>query len=461
MTIDNKNIGRLFILLAICSLLLGLIFGVIGGLQYILPPFLKEQLAFQKTRPLHVYLIVSWIFSTAVGCIYYFLPAVTGRKLYSAPLALAHFTIQVIILLIVITGFYAGRFSGREYLEFPAWVSFLILFNWILFMINFFASVPFKFNSAPAYVWMWATGIVFYFITMAEAQLWLLPYFNNNIVRDLTIQWKALGSMVGAWNMLIYGTSMYVMESITKDKTLGRSKTAYFFYFLSLTNLMFNWGHHTYIVPSSPLVKEVSYIISMTELLFIGKIIYTWRQSYLAAKLNYHYLPFRILSTGDLWVLLNLILSIAISVPAINRYTHGTHITVAHAMGATIGINTMLLLGSLFFIADKIAPEILKKRKNYFSFSMRLLNVSLMVFWMSLLVSGLIKSIDMQRKDAFAVIMQNLQPYFKIFTFSGILVLLGLFLILVPLLNLFSVNMDSEKMEHIQVPRLMQESEQN
>jgi nitric oxide reductase subunit B len=356
---------------------------------------------------------------------------------------MAHWILQVIILVIVVTGFFAGRFSGREYLEFPQWVSLLILFNWVLFMINFFASIPFRFNNAPAYLWMWATGILFYFITMTEAQLWLLPYFNNNIVRDLTIQWKALGSMVGSWNMLVYGTGMYIMEAITKDKMVSRSKTAYFFYFLSLTNLMFNWGHHTYIVPSSPLVKEISYIISMTELLFIGKIIFTWRQSYLAAKMNYHYLPFRILSTGDLWVLLNLILAVSISIPAINRYTHGTHITVAHAMGTTIGINTMLLLGSIFFIVDQINPGTLKKLKKYFSFSMRLLNVSLMVFWVSLLISGVIKSMDVQRKDAFAVIMQDLQPYFKIFTGSGILVMLGLFLILIPLVKLFSKEIPS------------------
>ncbi len=174
---------------------------------------------------------------------------------------------------------------------------------------------------------------------------------------------------------------------------------------------------------------------------------YTWRQSYLADKLNYQYLPFRILSTGDRWILLNLILSIAISVPAINRYTHGTHITVAHAMGATIGINTMLLMGSIFYIADELNPGLLVRLKKYFSFSMRLLNVSLMVFWVSLLASGMIKSMDMQRKDSFAVMMQNLQPWFKVFTGSGILVLLGLFLMLTPLAKLFSGNIDPAKIK--------------
>jgi len=182
----------------------------------------------------------------------------------------------------------------------------------------------------------------------------------------------------------------------------------------------------------------------MTELLFIGKIIYNWRKSYMAAKLNYHYLPFRILSTGDLWILLNLILSIVISVPAINQYSHGTHITVAHSMGATIGINTMLLLGSIFYIVDKTAPELLQKKKTYFAFSLRLFNVSLMVFWGSLLISGIIKSIDTQRKDSFAQIMTHLQPYFKIFTGSGVFVLLGLFLMLIPLIKLFSKSISTE-----------------
>ncbi len=434
---DHKKIGSLFIVLGLSSLLIGLFFGSIGGLQYILPPFLKEQLAFQKTRPLHVYLVINFIFSTASGCIYYFLPAASGRKLYSVKLGLVHFSLQAFILLIIVSFFFAGKFSGREYLEFPPWISLIILGSWILFMINFFKSIPFSFNHAPVYMWSWSTGLIFYFITMTEAHLWLLPYFNNNIVRDLTVQWKALGSMVGAWNMLVYGTSMFVMESISGDKTINKSKTAFFFYFLGLTNLMFNWGHHTYIVPSSHIVKDVSFIISMTELLIIGKIIYNFRKSYIEAKLKYHHLPFRLLSFADGWIFLNLVLSIIISVPAINLYTHGTHITVAHAMGATIGINTMLLLGSVFFILDEMNETMMERFKKYFGFAIVLLNISLLIFWASLIGSGIAKSMDMQEKNFFAVIMDHLKPYFTVFTGSGILVMIALFLILIPIFKTF------------------------
>ena len=65
--------------------------------------------------------------------------------------------------------------------------------------------------SRNLYVW-----IIYLFV------LWLLLYFNNNIVRDITVQWKAMGSMVGSWNMLVYGTSMYLMEKMTGDRTVNR-----------------------------------------------------------------------------------------------------------------------------------------------------------------------------------------------------------------------------------------------
>jgi nitric oxide reductase subunit B len=433
---NHKKIGSLFIMLGVSCLLLGLFFGSLGGLQYLLPPFLKEQLAFQKTRPLHVYLVIQFIFATAVGCIYYFLPLVAGRKLYSDRLGWIHFILQSFILILVVCFFFAGKFSGREYLEFPPWISLIILGSWIIFMFNFFKTIPLSFNQVPVYVWSWSTGLIFFFITMTEAHLWLLPYFNNNIVRDLTVQWKALGSMVGAWNMLVYGTSMFVMEAISGDKKINASKTAFFFYFLGLTNLMFNWGHHTYIVPSSPLVKEVAFIISMTELLILGKIIYNFRKSYIEAKSKYHHLPFRFLSFADGWIFLNLILAILISVPQINFYTHGTHITVAHAMGATIGINTLLLLGSVFFIIDEIDPNIINKLKKYFGSIIVFINISLFVFWITLIASGIAKSIDMQQHNFFAVMMDHLQPYFKVFAASGIALMLGLLMILVPVFRI-------------------------
>ncbi|HEY6063299.1 MAG TPA: cbb3-type cytochrome c oxidase subunit I [Chitinophagaceae bacterium] len=422
--------AKAFLVLALSYLLFGLLLGVIGGFQYILPPFLKNQLSFQQTRPLHVYLVITWLFTAAQAGIYYYLPRVSNRPVYWQQGIWIHFILQLMVSLIIITCFFLGYFGGKEYLEFPPLLGAFIMLFWIPFTINFFLTLRPNYKTAPVYVWMWSTGIIFFFITLSESYLWLFDFFHTNIVRDMTVQWKALGSMVGSWNMLIYGTGMYVMEQTSGNSKPSRSPLAFFFYFLGLTNLMFNWGHHTYIVPAAPWIKNVAYFISMTELLILANIIWQWRKTMNEARKNYHRMPYRLLSYADGWILLNLTLAIIISVPAWNYYTHGTHITVAHSMGATIGINTMLLLASVFFIIKKEKPEAFEKRKRWVGRGIVITNIALLVFWASLLGSGLVKISSKLNNEIFQNMMLKCEPYFKVFAYSGTVILLGLFILI-------------------------------
>lgn len=418
--------AKAFLLLAMGYLLAGLVFGLLSGFQYILPSFLKSQLEFQKTRPLHVYLVLSWIFTAAQAGIYYYLPRVSNRRLFWQKGAWLHFLLQGGASLLIVISFFMGKFGGKEYLEFPPWLGAGIILSWIPFSINFFATLRPDFLKAPVYYWSWSTGIVFFFITMGESYLWSFDFFHTNIVRDITVQWKALGSMVGSWNMLVYGTGMYIMEQISGDTKPNRSPLAFFFYFLGLTNLMFNWGHHTYIVPAAPWVKTVAYVISMTELLILGYMILQWKKTLGNTKKNYHLIPYRLLSFADAWIFLNLSLAIIISVPAWNYYTHGTHITVAHAMGTTIGINTMLMFASVFYILQKENLPAFTQTKKWISAGILVSNISLVVFWSSLLGSGLVKIAGKINNKIFYTIMQECQPWFKVFTYSGVVILLGL-----------------------------------
>lgn len=418
--------AKAFLLLAMSYLFLGLIFGLLGGFQYILPSFLQDQLSFQKTRPLHVYLVLTWIFTAAQAGIYYYLPRTSNRNLFWQQGAWLHFILQAITSLLIIISFFQGKFGGREYLEFPPWLGACIIISWIPFAINFFATLRPDFSKAPVYYWSWSTGIVFFFITMGESYLWTFDFFRTNVVRDITVQWKALGSMVGSWNMLVYGTGMYIMEKISGDTKPNRSPLAFFFYFLGLTNLLFNWGHHTYIVPAAPWVKTVAYLISMTELLILGYMIFQWKKTLGNAKKNYHLIPYRLLSFADAWIFLNLILAIVISVPAWNYYTHGTHITVAHAMGATIGINTMLMFASVFYILQKENPHGFEKRKKWSGRTILILNIFLLLFWISLLGSGLVKMAGKINNQSFNEMIQSCQPWFKAFAYSGIIIFISL-----------------------------------
>ena len=437
-TFSSDRTALAFLVLSMCYLLAGLLFGVLGGFQYILPPFLKEALAFQKMRPLHVYLVISWIFTASQGCIYYFIPRVAGKKLVWEKGASIHFYMQLLLSAGIIISFFAGAFSGREYLEFPSWFGLLIILSWIPFAINFFVTIRADYSKAPVYIWSWSAGILFFFITMAESYLWLADYFRDNIIRDVTVQWKALGSMVGSWNMLVYGTALFIMEKMNSDESAAKKPVAFFFFFLGLTNLMFNWGHHTYIVPAAPWVKTVAYLISMTELLILGHIIYKWRRTLSGAQKNYHLLPYRLLSFADAWIFVNLALAIVISIPQLNFYTHGTHITVAHAMGATIGINTMLLFGCLLFVLQKEKPLLFQRFRTSFSRGASLTNIALAIFWTSLLGSGMVKIAGQLERQSFQRIMQQCEPLFKVFTVSGVFILLGILMMIIAALRIMA-----------------------
>lgn len=283
---------------------------------------------------------------------------------------------------------------------------------------------------------MWLTGIIFFLFTYLESNLWLIPYFRDSLVKDMTIQWKSYGSLVGSWNMLIYGSSIYLMDKIAGNKKYSLSKTGFGIYFLGLFNLMFNWGHHIYTLPTAPYIKHIAYAVSMSELLLFGRMIWQWKTSVASARKYFYYRPYQFLIAADFWIFMTLGLAIAMSVPALNIYMHGTHVIVAHTMGATIGINTMLLLAFAFEIIGG-GSVCGSKQRSIIKWGYWLMNCSLFVFWTALIVAGFLKSYwEFRQPDLpFGLMMISLKPWFHLFYFSGVVLATGFVMVVYPLLK--------------------------
>ena len=434
----NKNkptTSRLFMIAGLGLLAAGLLFGLTGAWQYLVPGSLKEYLSFERIRPLHVSSVVFWIIFGATGAVLTYLQQYTGKKLYSPLLVKIQLSIFAGSVITILISYTAGIFGGREYWEFHPALAIPIAAGWILFIINFIRSLS-SFRKQPVYVWMWITGLFFFLFTFIESYLWLFPYFRNSVVNDMTVQWKSYGSMVGAWNMLIYGSSIFLMEKISGDKRYSQAPIAFLLYFTGLFNLMFNWGHHIYTLPTYPLVKHISYAVSMTELFILGRIIWQWRSTLTTARKHYHNTTYRFIVAADIWIFLTLALAIAMSVPAINVYTHGTHITVAHTMGATIGINSFLLLAMASdILQDTCVP--VKQHRNWFNRGYIIANLSLLIFWISLITAGILKARWQMStaKVPFSMMMLQLRPYFILFFIAGTAMTAGFYLLIYPLLR--------------------------
>jgi nitric oxide reductase subunit B len=408
-----------FVIAGLVALLCGALFGVIGSWQHVIPGVV-DAIPFVKSRPLHVSLVIAWIFLTAVGGVYHYLPKIVGAPLHSTRLAWLHLAIFIGTGMAIMASYFMGRFGGREYWEFPPVLGIPIAASWLLLIYNFFLTANKHKGPWPAYLWMWATGIVFFLITFAEANLYLFPHFTGNMVRELTVQWKAYGALTGSWNMLVYGTAMVVMERASGNTAIARSKTAFLLFGLGFTNLLFGWAHHIYPVPSALWIRVLAYAISMTEWIILARMIQQWRSTLEEGKQGQGSMTGRFLFASEIWVFLNLGLALLISVPAINLFTHGTHITVAHAMGSTIGINTTILFASVFFISGASITKNL--RMGFWLF-----NGSLLLFWLCLVGAGMVKGYYTVLSDLhFQVIMERIRPFIVGFAISGVGLFVGL-----------------------------------
>ena len=422
-----SNFLRLYVVSSLCLLLATLIFGLLATWAFLYPETYNHFLPFYQLRPFHVSAALFWIITGAVSGIVYYNNSMTPTEKNRTIGVRLFIYVWLAAIIAIFICYSLKKFGGREYWEFPPILCLPLLISWLILVVSYFSSALAKNNERkPLYVWMWSTGIFFFLITFMEQNLWQIPWFRYSYLREITVQWKANGSMVGAWNQMLYGTSLYLMVKISGDVTIANNRTAFIFYMLGLTNLMFNWGHHIYNVPAASWIRDTSYLISMTEWIFFIRIIQGFKNK-LAERNKFRYLiTYKFIIAAEFWVFLNLLLALAMSVPAINRYTHGTHITVAHAMGTTIGINTMILLASFSYILDIDKQNYLIKKSLKISYWIS--QCSLLFFWLSLIAAGVIKAYRANVIDLtnFYEIMHPVMPVIKLFSFTGIGLAIGL-----------------------------------
>ena len=431
----RKNFSLLFIASGLCMLLAGALIGVLISIVYIVPDFLKEYLPFNQLRPMHITSVVSWIVLTATGGVYFYLERVEKIKLYSPKLGMTHFIIFLVVAFGIIGSYITNHMGGREYLVFNPLLMLPILLGWFLFSINYFKTVLNKVKQWPVYLWMWGVGIIFMIFHLSESNFWMLDHFRDDYIRDVTVQWKSYGSFVGSWNMLVYGTAMYLMTKVKNDTNVARGRTTFFFFFLGLTNLMFGWAHHTYIIPTLPWVRYVAYGISMTEWIIFIRIVYGWSKSLTKRDKVQYSMVYRFILASDFWVFVNLLMALLMSIPTLNYFSHGTHITVAHSMGTTIGINTCILFASVSYIITKVnGRELLTKgRKTVFY----LFNFSLLVFWVALIGMGIHKILwEAENPNGFVGDLHaESAPYYIVFILAGSALFVTLVLIAYPMIR--------------------------
>ncbi len=390
-------------------------------------------LPFQMLRSMHASGAFSWIFAGSVTVVLHFLftmirkdetlLAQHGSKLLAQ--AKMQLGLWLVAGLIGFVSLALEVYSGREYVVFPPVSSLLILVGWLLYAKSFFQIIGFNLKKQPVYVWMWAVSIFLFIFSFLEAHLYLLPYYKTLPMRDMAIQWKSYGSLIGSFNLIVYGALIYLSEQLSNNKEYAHSNTAFFLFLLGILNSFTNYAHHTYHLPQSLLVKIIAFVISMLEIIVLFKVLLEilGLKEMRAIKDKYPEIVFFISAT-TIWTFIQLVISILISIPNFNAWVHGTFVILAHSMGTTIGIDSMALLATTAFLLRHY-----HKNSGNVHFRWRVpglvLNVGLLGLWLNLLYEGFRASISRVDEQVIPSYLTNTDHFATVFLLSGLLMLVG------------------------------------
>ena len=338
-------------LMAIGVTIVGGMLAALYSVPLLAPAFQSMGLDLRQLRPLHTTFASAWIFLGGVAVVHRWLQDYGGAPTWGdrvrMRVQIISWAIAGLGILVTLT---LGVGSGREYVGFHPVFSVLIMVGWICYAWNFFRIAAPNFFERPLYLTMWGVGMLFFMVTFVEQHLYLLPGIFSDPLQDLQVQWKATGTLVGSFNLFVYGSIIYIGERISRDPTYGHSKVAYGLFSIGLLNSFTNFAHHSYHLPQDHLVKWISFVVSMMEILILCRASYdlwklvrdTDQSEFCAARGSF--------AASKYWSVFILFSAVLISIPPLNAIIHGTYAVTGHAMGATIGIDTMVLLGAVIWI---------------------------------------------------------------------------------------------------------------
>ena len=348
---------------ALGCVLVSLVMGALAALYYI-PAFgawiAKSGISLVQLRPLHTTFASAWIYLGAVTCVYAYLFDRFGEPTDGEK---RRYRIQMVCWGLAGAGVLVtlpfGITSGREYLGFHPIFSLLIVVGWSLFAYTYFRRVRKGFWSQPVYVYMWAVGILLFLYTFVEGHAYLIPAIRGRPVVDLQVQWKSCGSLVAAFNQMVYGALFYIAERMTKNRRTAQSTKAFALLGLGVLNSFTNYPHHTYHLPQAHLIKWIAFVVSMLEIIILVSV-YSDVVAHLRrtrkSSLDFS-TSIRFIELSKCWNLFLLSLALLISIPPLNALIHGTHVVMAHAMGSELAIDSYILFAVFAFLFARIFPK--------------------------------------------------------------------------------------------------------
>ena len=374
--IPMPNPAPVYIILSAIGFVFAAVIGLQGALKLVLPPEMTSWMAFELLRPMHTFLAMGAVLAGLFGLVEAILVKHTGKQGHPAFLILF-----ATFLLVGPAALMMGQGTGREYFPAPLWVSAILLPVLFSQAWRLMSAHKMLTERSPEGFWLLGFGALFILLAWMESHLRLLEPLLYSFTRDLSVQWHAIDTMFAGMNTVLFGTVMFMMSA--RPKPLR----PWVLFAISGFSVLLTFGHHHYVSAQPGMIKTLAVIASMVAILSLVRHFIAWRKAQ-GTSTNPSYLE-PVLRSVEFWVIISVLSGVIFAIPQINLITHGTYLTLIHAMGSMIGVNFLIIvLGALAF---SVSPETVRGER--IQLGVRLTNWSLGGLWLVLGASGLVRGV--------------------------------------------------------------------
>lgn len=378
-----------------------ILFGLLAGLQYLMPDLLYGVMDFNVNRTVHINAMIVWMLFGFMGSVYWLVEDEAGRELVAPGLANAVFwiftaAVAVVVLVYILVQTGPGEQSslwlineGREYIEAPRWADFGIVFC----VLAFFYNIAATFMKGR---WSGISGVlVMDLVALAGLYLAGMVYFTNISVDQYWWWWVIHLWVEATWEVLVGCIMAWGLM-----KTLGARRRIVTTWLYIEVALMFGsgilgLGHHYFWIGTPEYWLSIGGFFSALEPIpLVAMVVHAVYDSgvHRFKNTNHPALAWLIAHAfgnffgAGVWGFMH-------TLPQINLYTHGTQWSASHGHLAFFGAYATINIAMFYLAVQKWRGDVwmsaaLKDNGWKWKWALALLNIGVLGMTMALLVSG-------------------------------------------------------------------------
>ncbi|SCA63031.1 Uncharacterized protein SCG7109_AH_00110 [Chlamydiales bacterium SCGC AG-110-M15] len=443
---------------AIIFLVIGMTIGVFISFNgYVFPDYFKgEFIHFGKLRPMHVaHVTLLWLFSADIGMLYFIIPRLCGRSLWSPKLATITSIIWWPTLVIGIYSFPWGTNYGWEYAELPMLVGgffpvkVFVTIGWLMIVTNLSMTIiNRKYPKMYVSVWYCMGAMVWTTFTFVVGNF-ALEFLPGGISK-VNASFFYVHNLVGLiFTPMGVSAAYYFIPRIARTPLWSHKLSMIGFWTIAFT---YAWigAHHIIHGPVTQWLQTVAIIFSIWLFIPVWTVVANF---FLTLKGHWGLYstspPIRFLMMGTLFYLLTCIQGPIQALRNVNEITSKTDWIIGHAHMALYGAFTYFAIAGIYHMVHVMTKRpIWSKSMADWHFTLNLIG-SLLMF-ISLWVGGFLQGMEWASwamgstyaefhkhisELTFLQTIANCRPWWVIRAMSGVFILTGNILFAVNIFN--------------------------